>query len=183
MATPGRVPRTAGWRRISLLRRPFTKKALHRFTFSFVKKEIEFTREGVGIHLLVPPPLLPHTKPLDDAPVLFRGQAIDSGFDLLNSAQAWSLSPPRSGFHPMLATHSAPTASAGRSEPHSAQEIAPGAVLFPGTLRQPRLVNRRQNPIVCSTLLLLLPLLLGRCLGALRGKLLRSEEHTSELQS
>src|ERR1022692_4036407 len=72
MAAPGRVPRIAGCRRISLLRRPLTKKALRRFTFGFVKKEIELARGGVGIHLLVPSPLFAYTKPLDDAPVFFR---------------------------------------------------------------------------------------------------------------
>src|ERR1035438_8307922 len=93
MATPGRVPRIAGGRWISLLRRPLPKKALRRLTFSFVKKEIELACGGVGIRLLVPSPLFAHTKPLDDAPVFFLGQAIDSSLDLLNPAHSWSLSP------------------------------------------------------------------------------------------
>src|SRR5260370_6470324 len=98
MATPGIVPRIAGWRPISLLRRPFTKKALCRFTLSFVKKEIELARAGVGINLIVPSSLFAYTKPLDDALVFFWGQTIDCGLDLLNSAHTCSLSP--SGFCP-----------------------------------------------------------------------------------
>ena len=70
-------------------------EAFRRFTFSFVKKEIELARQGVGIHLLVPPRLFAHAKPLDNVPIFFRRQAIDSGLDLLNSAHAWSLSPSR----------------------------------------------------------------------------------------
>src|ERR1019366_9313498 len=97
MATPGRVPRIVGWRWISLLRRPLTKKALLRLTLSFVKKEIEFARREVGIQLLVPSPFFAHAKPLEDAPVFFRGQAIDSGLDFLNSAHIWTLAPSRVG--------------------------------------------------------------------------------------
>src|ERR1017187_5545307 len=104
MATPGRVPRIAGWRWISLYRRPLTKKALRRFTFRFVKEEIELASGGVGIHLLVPSPLFAPMKPLDDAPVFCRGQAIDSSLDLLNSAHTWSLSPSPTGFRWKRAT-------------------------------------------------------------------------------
>ena len=66
-------------------------EATRRFTVRFVEKGIELARQGVGVHLLVPPLLFAHTKPLDDAPVFFRGQAFNSGLDLLHSAHAWSL--------------------------------------------------------------------------------------------
>jgi hypothetical protein len=36
-------------------------------------------------------------KRLDDAPVFFRGEVIDTRLDLLDSAHAWSLSPCRIG--------------------------------------------------------------------------------------
>ena len=91
--TQGRTPRIAECLRISRLRRPFAKKAPRQFTFCFVKQESELAGQGVGIHLLVPPPLFAHTKPLDDAAVFFRGQAFNSGLDLFDSAHAWSLSP------------------------------------------------------------------------------------------
>src|ERR1035437_10555068 len=61
--------------------------------------EIELARGGIGIQLLVPSSLFAHTKPLDDAPVFFRRQAIDSSLDLVNSAHTWSLSPSCVGFH------------------------------------------------------------------------------------
>src|ERR1017187_8205777 len=83
---------------MSLLRRPFTKKAFRRFTVSFFEKEIELARGRVGIQLLVPSPLFAYAKPLDDARVVFRGQAIDSSLNLLDSAHAWSLSPSLGGF-------------------------------------------------------------------------------------
>jgi hypothetical protein len=41
-----------------------------------------------AIQLLVPSTLFAETKPLDDAPVFFRGQALDSRLDILNSAHA-----------------------------------------------------------------------------------------------
>jgi len=67
-----------------------SSKALCGFTLSLVKKEIEVARGGVGIHLIVPPSLFAYTKSLDDAPVFFRGQAIDSGLYLLNPAHTCS---------------------------------------------------------------------------------------------
>src|ERR1039457_5120253 len=85
---------------MSLLRRPFTKKAFRRFTVSFFEKEIELARGRVGIQLLVPSPLFAYAKPLDDARVVFRGQAIDSSLNLLDSAHACSLSPSLGGFIP-----------------------------------------------------------------------------------
>ena len=80
--------RIAGWRRISLWRRPLPKKALRRFTVSFIKKEIELAGARVGIHLLIPSSLFAELKPLDDMPILFRGQSLYSRFDLLNSTHA-----------------------------------------------------------------------------------------------
>lgn len=97
MSTPGRVPVIVAWRRISLWRRPLAKKALGGFAVSFVKKEIELARGGVGNHLLVPSRLFANTKPLDDAPIFFRGQTVYRRLDLLNSAHTWSLSPSRFG--------------------------------------------------------------------------------------
>jgi len=68
-----------------------------RFSFRFVKKEIELVHGGVGIQLFVPAPLFVRVKRLDDAPVFFRGEVIDTRLDLLDSAHAWSLSPCRIG--------------------------------------------------------------------------------------
>jgi len=81
----------------SLLRRPLTKEASRRLAIRFVEKAIELARHGVGIHAAVPSLLLARAKPLDDAPVFFGGKAVDSGFDLFNSAHAWSLAPSRAG--------------------------------------------------------------------------------------
>ena len=75
------------------MRRPLAKKALSRFTSCFVKEQIELACGGVGIHLVIPSLLFARAKPLDDAPVFFRGQTVDSGLNLLNSAHARSLSP------------------------------------------------------------------------------------------
>ena len=50
------------------------KQAVSGFSFRFVKEEIEFTGTGVGVDLLVPRRLFAEAKPLDDAPVVFRGR-------------------------------------------------------------------------------------------------------------
>jgi hypothetical protein len=49
---------------------------------------------------------------LDDAPVFFRGQSLDSRLYLLNSAHTWSLSSSRIGFHPAAGTARAPYTAA-----------------------------------------------------------------------
>ena len=82
------MPRIAGWRRISLWRRPLPKKAIRRFTVSFIKKEIELAGSRVRIHLVIPSFLFAELKPLDDTLVLFRGQSLYSRFDLLNPTHA-----------------------------------------------------------------------------------------------
>ena len=89
---PEQLPRIAGYRRISLLRRPLTEKALGGFTLRFVKEQIELAASGVGIQLVIPSLLFPRAKPVDDAPVFCWGQTVDRSLDLLNAAHVWSLS-------------------------------------------------------------------------------------------